>query len=72
MNKKTILEINYRLVFENQENYVQYLEQTKHSQPELYNEILNSEYKNTSSKLVVDGELAKRTRTTIVYEIGLA
>jgi hypothetical protein len=69
---KTILEINYKLTFKNQADYITYLEQTKNSQPDLCNQILDSEYKKKESKTVIDGELAKRTRTTRVYEIGLS
>lgn len=63
--------MNYKLVFKNQQDYITYLEQTKHSQPELYNQILDSEYKNKETKTVIEGDLAKRTRTVRVYEMGL-
>lgn len=69
---KTVLEINYKLVFKNQADYITYLAQTKNTQPDLYNQILDSEYKEKESKTVIDGDLAKRTRTTRVYELGLS
>lgn len=71
MSKKTILEINYKLVFDNQDDYIVYLGQMDKNNPALYNEIMLSEARNGINASVYNGDLAKRTRVVRTYQLGL-
>lgn len=72
MDNKIILEINTKLIFNNEQEFIQYISQTELTSPDLYAQFLNAQAKKMPSINVLDGELGKRTRTVRVYEMGLA
>jgi len=71
---KTILEINYKIIFEKDKDYLGYLFDTKRTQPDLYEDMLRAEKEKTkvSSTLIIENGVGKRIRTVKSYRLGLA